>query len=545
MHPKGVIFNYEMVNKAMRKFFGSVIGKICIAVLILLVLGGAAFGGYQIWLYQQPKFHDLTVELGTPGIGMSQFTTQYAKLSKTAFVSDVTKLDISKVGQYQLVLSHGGKEEHVVLTVEDTTPPEVVFVEHRTELTGYEPKPEDFIETATDLAAMTISFDGEVTVPENYDDMTFTVQVADASGNVTEKECGLSFEWLKESFVLEFGQELTKTDLLLNPEKDEALIDQTDIDQINQEGVGEYTILSATTAKSKICTVTVQDTTGPELKLQDVPCYKGNFVDWHEFVVSATDLSGKVELRLMNELDFYTEGEQEITIEAEDIYGNVSSATATFIVSTDMVPPTISGLSAMLVEKHSTPNYLDGVSAMDSIDGACKVTYDDSKVDLTKAGVYYVTYYASDKSGNRASARRKVEVNHNQEDTQALVNELAATLSSDPEALRNYVRSHIGYSSNWGGADPVWFGFKNWTGNCYVHAMCLDSLLKIHGYETQLIWTTCKTHYWLLIKLNGVWKHIDPTPSSIHSRYSLMTDEQRLSTLSGRSWDTTLWPACE
>lgn len=529
----------------MKKFFGSIGGKICIAVFILAVLGGAAFGGYQIWLYQQPKFHDLTVELGTTEIGMSQFTTEYARLSKTAFVSDVTKLDISRVGQYQLILSHGGKEEHVVLTVEDTTAPEVVFVEHRTELTNYQPKPEDFIETATDLDTMTISFLEEVTVPEDYDDLSFTVQVKDASGNKTEQECGVSFEWLKESFTLELGQELKKSDLLLNPAKDENLIEQSDIDQINKDGVGEYTILSATAAKSKSCSITVQDTTGPELKLQDVPCYKGQFVDWHQFVVSATDLSGKVEVRLLTDLDFYTVGEQEITIEAEDIYGNTTTETATFIVSTDMIAPTISGLSAMLVEKHSSPDFLKGVSAMDNIDGSVKVTYDTSKLDLSKAGVYYITYYATDRAGNRASAKRKVEVNHNQEDTQALVESLAATLSSDPEALRNYVRSHIGYSSNWGGADPVWFGFKNWTGNCYVHAMCLDSLLKLHGYETQLIWTTCKTHYWLLIKLNGVWKHIDPTPSSIHSRYSLMTDEQRHSTLSGRDWDRNLWPACE
>jgi hypothetical protein len=70
-------------------------------------------------------------------------------------------------------------------------------------------------------------------------------------------------------------------------------------------------------------------------------------------------------------------------------------------------------------------------------------------------------------------------------------------------------------------------------------------LLKYNGYSTQLIWTTCQTHYWLLININGTWRHIDPTPSSVHSRFSLMTDEQRKSTLSGRDWDRDSWPACE
>ena len=47
------------------------------------------------------------------------------------------------------------------------------------------------------------------------------------------------------------------------------------------------------------------------------------------------------------------------------------------------------------------------------------------------------------------------------------------------------------------------------------------------------------------VKIDGQWKHIDPTPSQTHGIYSLMNDEQRLSTLSGRIWDTSLWPACE
>ena len=60
-----------------------------------------------------------------------------------------------------------------------------------------------------------------------------------------------------------------------------------------------------------------------------------------------------------------------------------------------------------------------------------------------------------------------------------------------------------------------------------------------------MIWVTDKSHYWLIVKIGGKWKHIDPTPSTLHGKYSLMNDAQRLSTLSGRKWDTTQWPACE
>ena len=91
----------------------------------------------------------------------------------------------------------------------------------------------------------------------------------------------------------------------------------------------------------------------------------------------------------------------------------------------------------------------------------------------------------------------------------------------------------------------MWYGFTNKVGNCYVHALCLQRLLSAKGYSTKLIWVTNKTHYWLIVKIDGQWKHIDPTPGRLHSRYSLMNDKQRLSTLSGRKWDRSAWPACE
>jgi transglutaminase-like putative cysteine protease len=156
-----------------------------------------------------------------------------------------------------------------------------------------------------------------------------------------------------------------------------------------------------------------------------------------------------------------------------------------------------------------------------------------------------VTYSAVDKSGNKATARRKVVVQHDKEDTKALVRDIAAGLSNDPEAIRDYVRKTIKYSSDWGGDDPVWYGFKNKKGNCYVHALCLQELLEAKGWATKLIWVTDKSHYWNLVKIGGVWKHIDATPGTRHTKYSLMNDEQRLETLSGRTWDTSKWPACE
>ena len=82
-------------------------------------------------------------------------------------------------------------------------------------------------------------------------------------------------------------------------------------------------------------------------------------------------------------------------------------------------------------------------------------------------------------------------------------------------------------------------------GNCYVHAHCLKALFDAKGIESQIIWVTEKTHYWLVVKIGDVWRHIDATPTPGHMRYSLMNDEERHKTLSGRNWNRSLWPACE
>ena len=60
-----------------------------------------------------------------------------------------------------------------------------------------------------------------------------------------------------------------------------------------------------------------------------------------------------------------------------------------------------------------------------------------------------------------------------------------------------------------------------------------------------LIWTTDKTHYWNLIKLNGVWRHTDSTPGNKHSMIENETDAVRYEHLQERDWDRSKWPAAK
>lgn len=530
----------------MKEFLKTVKGKVCIAVLAVLLSVAASVLSYVIWLDGMPKFQNLTVNASEGEVTIDRFFTEYASEKRAQWVTDPASIDYDVMGEHSITLKHGRKEETVVLTIVDDLAPVlklqdvVITVDQTIELDA-------FVAEATDHSEFEVAFAEDYTIPADYSDLTVTVKAVDVLGNETAGTAVASFIWVKETATLELGQTLDVTGLLYLPDAEGVTAVQEELDLVNSAQPGEYPLTLTAGENTAVCMITVQDTLGPTVQLKEHNVYIYGYVSLGDFLVDAQDPSGVKEVRMITTPDTKAVGDYGIVIEAEDNLGNISTVETVLHVVTDRTPPVIYGISKDLtVAKNGTPDYLSGVSATDDRDGAVPVSVNDSGVDLSKAGTYYVTYSATDKSGNTKTARRRVVVTHNQEDTNALVAHLANQLSSDPEQIRDFVRTYISYSTNWGGDDPVWFGFQNRHGNCYVHALALRALLAYKGYNTQLIWVTNKTHYWLIIQMpDGSWRHIDATPSSTHSIYSLMTDEQRLSTLSGRDWDHSAWPACE
>lgn len=516
-------------------------------VITLVLVGIVGFMGYTAWSDSQEVFRDVTVELGTESLGIRAFMTEKAVGSRVSFVTDPAKIDLSKIQQTNIVLKHGTKNHTVLLTVQDTQAPTAEIAQQQ-EISVAEEIPEAaaLVGNIQDASEVKVYYAEAPVIPEDYSDVDVQIILEDAAGNQTQQTCRFHFTgWLLDSFVLELGETLTPDMLLTNPEKDQALMEQIDLRSINT--LGEHTITVTSGNAQADCLIVVQDTTGPNLKLQNVRIKPGESVEAKDFVVSVSDLSGDPEISLVGELpDCSENGTHIITIEATDISGNVTSKEATLWVSDNMNPPEIKGAEeAMVVEKHSEPDFLAGVYAEDDIDGEIKADVDTSDLDLTKAGTYYITYTAMDSSGNTGTYKRKVTVEPDEEDTAAMVAEIAESLPNDPEAIRDYVHDTIAYSSNWGGDDPVWHGFTVNSGNCYVHALSLQALLEYKGYETQLIWVTNESHYWLIIKLDEGWRHIDSTPSYQHEKVGLGTDKVRYQNLNGRNWDRSKWPKCE
>ena len=515
--------------------------KIGVAVMAAVLVWAVGYGQYSGWLYRQPKFQNVTVELGEALPETAAFLTEFADPQKVKLVTE--EIDLTKVGTQELVFSHDGKEETVALTVQDTTAPKVIFRDLAVSIRD-KVMPEDLVDKVEELSGYTVT----AQLPEGaakYGDVTVTVLVTDEYGNVTEGQSTISYRWMREQFTIELGQTLYSSSLLYGGANEEVELDEARIEQINASPAGNYGVASYIGDEANLCIVTVRDTTAPTLELRNVVIYLGEQAGLEDFVVSAADLSGDVTTRLTAPLPLEETGVYTVTVEARDVNGNVTVAEAELRVIVDTEPPEFYGMDTLYVEKYGAPAYYYGVSAVDARDGEVEFSVDTSRVNTSRAGTYYAVYTARDNEGNEATYRRQVVVNHDAEDTAALVASIAAGLSSDVEELRDYARNAIWYSHEWGGDDPVWYGLNQGNGNCYVHALVFQALLREKGYETMLIWVTDKSHYWNMVKIDGEWKHMDSTPGRWHEMYSIMNDETRYETLSGRDWDRSAWPAVE
>ena len=504
-----------------------------------LTLAGLLLGGFLWWNREfNTPFRDLTLELGSPVPAVSDFLKAGAVAENPQFVTDIQPL-VGQAGTHTVTLCSRTARQSVKLTVVDTTAPEVVFrdifADRETALT-----PEQFVLEAKDLSPITVKFLEEPAGDTSAEETKVTVVVTDSCGNVTQGACTVTYSWMHPTLTLELGQQVTKEMILLNPARDAALLEQSQLDKINESPVGTYTV----TAGEGVCEVTVADTTAPVLELKAVKMDSNQKLSIDQFVKKVSDASGDVKLSYEKTPDHTKEGEYKVTVIATDASGNETRGETTLKVSYDTTPPVFSGMKAITVKRGATPNYEKGVKATDSRDGDVKFTVDTSRVNLDKTGTYYAVYTATDSHGNKATYRRKVTVGHGPEDTAKLIRDTAAKLPADPVAISNWVAKNIKYNTNWGGDDPIWYGYKNKKGNCYVHAKILEALLKEKGFQTQIIWVTDKSHYWNLVYVDGAWRHIDSTPGTKHPKY-LMNDNQRYANLQGRDWDRTKWPKCE
>ncbi len=528
-------------EKSDKKKSNKITKIITIIILTIVIIAILSVGGIFAYKHFSKKFKDAYVEIGSEQIKLEDFLVDEDYKDDSKIITDLSQIDLYKIGEYEIELEYKGKRQKVMLYMQDTTPPAVEFQDILKYL-DYEINPNDFIVNKSDLSEMTVELGGTYEIT-GFGTYKINVIVKDQYNNVTSKECNLTIGWIKPEFTLELGNKITKEDLLYSVEQDGDKLNQEELDKINSSGPGEYEIKVIYEGQEYVTKIKVQDTTPPDLILQDVIIYDDETVEKDRFIKSVTDASGEITTTLLTKIDYSRIGAQEIVVEAVDKNNNQITKTAILTIKKDTEGPVFQGITNLTVNKYTKINYNKGVTAIDERDGSVTFTVDDSKVNTSVAGTYYATYTATDKKGNTTTKKRKITVNHDQADTNAKVREMSQKCGNDYESIRQFVKSKISYNaSDYGGSDPIWHGFTEYKGNCLVFAKCYQALLNQKGYSTQLIWTTDKSHYWVLVKINGVWRHSDATPGGYHGTISAATDDERYANLQGRDWDRTKWP---
>ena len=526
-------------------------------IIILVILAAAAAVFFRVG----NKFKDVTVEAGTTEIAIDDFLAwKYYKPFSSIVKADP---DLNTVGDYPITLSMAGKKETVKLHVVDTSAPEVEFRDI-VRGAGYEVKADDFVVSVNDATATTARIASTIPDTTKYGGSKVKVVVTDEKGNETVDTRSLIISWIKEEAQIEVGSEDLAAQLAYDPASEARFFTDDLLKRIDVMNPGDYEIEADVSGEKVKCKVHVADTTAPVLELRNVTVYYESEkpVTAEDFIELASDNSGKVNVQLMTDIPQAGKLTMDVVIRATDPSGNYTEASAQYTRGDDMQPPDIYGLTDMSVEKNSEPDLMTGVSAYDQKDGAVEFEVDTSEVDFTKAGTYFATYTATDEAGNTVRKQRKIVVIHDEEDTKALVAQIAEQCGNDFEAMRAMVQNIVYVTREYGGDDPVWVGFSTWRGNCYVHALCYKALLDYFGYENQLIHCSRDafgdgeyySHYWNLVYTtrDGVegWWHTDGTPGPLHGPTpTLASDAERYETLQNgytygaRDWDRDEFPA--
>ena len=195
---------------------------------------------------------------------------------------------------------------------------------------------------------------------------------------------------------------------IVNGSKDDFTIKQN----VDMTCPGEYQVTFTAWCIPKTFTVTVADTTGPEIRLADgtltVGMSKG--FDLEELAESVQDNTGDFQLEYkVISGDISKEGTAKVEISATDNYGNVSSKELTVKVVDD-VPPVLvvssNELKLRLGEKVDVESLVEFAS-----DNAGEVTVftEVTQGDIEHAGASQVEIVAEDENGNQA--RETIVVN--------------------------------------------------------------------------------------------------------------------------------------
>ncbi len=349
---------------------------------------------------------------------------------------------------------------------------------------------------------------------------------------------------IKSSITVEAGDAIPSVEAFIGTPSD-SIRCVTDISGIDTTVPGDYPVVFRSGILSKTATLQIRDTIPPVAVSKDVRLALGSQAGVADFIETLEDKTA-VEASYITAPDFNTAGSQQVQIQLVDRGGNKVTLTANLEIFDDDQPPVIEGTKDINVYVGETATYRNGVTVTDNKDQNPKLKIDSSAVNLDVPGVYQVVYTATDAAGNESSVTINVTVQErpeNYEDVLKLnqkADELLEKLKVKdmPEVEKaftifRWVRKNIpwygGRIQNHDSVVQALKGLAGNTGDCYTCAVTCQVLMERAGFDVKFMErkNTLGLHYWLMVKVEGNWYHMDPSPIYLHQFVCFLgTDEQ-------------------
>lgn len=512
-------------------------------LFVLVVLIDALLINFNL----RDKFKDLTIELGTESVKIEDFLVSPRYLKNSKCITEINSIDLGVVGEYDIEFSSNNKHETVKLKIEDTTPPNVAYVNLKKGL-DYKFDPNDFVTLVSDKSAYSITCEKDLS-SLTIGDYLVDIAVTDEFGNKTISTRVLHIGVFEDVINHELGEQLTNEEILITDSIGASSINESVLSTVDIYKEGDYTLNLIYEGKEYQTKVVVKDSKGPNIIVNNIDFYLGDTPKVNEnFVKSITDPSGVKEVNYEGNLDYTKLGTYELKIIATDNLDNESVAVATLNVKNDNIGPVFTGLNTIYAKKNQEIDYYAGVKAKDAKDGVREFTVDTSGIKNGNAGTYYAIYSSSDTSNNVTTKKRKVVISYDMADLEIMARSYYDKYLSGKSALdmTKYIKTHTGYKHTKGeDVDAYYTILSSRSGSCRGHAMLLKSALDYAGYKNMIIKTIDGTHWWNLVYENGVWRHYDSTPGKHLT--GPVTDEEKYNSvgLHRRNWDRNAYPKAE
>ena len=355
----------------------------------------------------------------------------------------------------------------------------------------------------------------------------------------------IRFFWnVKSSVVLEAGDPVPQADAFMSSPTD-SIKCLSDLSALDTAVPADYKVEFSWWFFKTTSTLSVKDTVAPVATAKNVSARMGNQVTANDFIASIDDKT-HVDVSFAAAPDMTFVGTQPVSILLKDSGDNQTTLSAELTLYDDDVAPVITGAKNLTVYIGENVSYRKGIEVTDNKDPEPALKIDSTAVNLDVEGTYQITYTATDAAGNSSSVTVDVNVcprpsNYddivklNQKADELLGKILTPDMNEVQKAFAifRWCRKNIPwYGGRVKDHDEVVQATKGLNGNsgdCYTCTVTCLKLLERAGFDAQMLErkNNLGLHYWVFVKVNGNWYHMDPSPIYINQFICFLgTDEQ-------------------